>query len=31
MVPRPGAASNSDSPANTGGGSLGYNELLRSF
>jgi hypothetical protein len=31
MVPAPGAASNSDSPAATGGGSLGYNEMLRSF
>ena len=31
MVPGPGPASNSDSPANTGGGSLGYNEMLRNF
>jgi hypothetical protein len=31
MVPRPGSPFNSDSPANTGGGSLGYNEMLRSF
>jgi|307.fasta_scaffold2335164_1 hypothetical protein len=31
MVPGPGSAFNSDSPANTGGGSLGYNEMLRSF
>lgn len=31
MVPGPGSASNSDSPAATGGGSLGYNEMLRSF
>ena len=31
MVPRGGSAFNSDSPANTGGGSEGYNQLLRSF
>jgi hypothetical protein len=31
MVPAPGSAFNSESPANTGGGSLGYNEMLRSF
>jgi hypothetical protein len=31
MVPAPGPASNSDSPANTGGGSPGYNEMLRNF
>jgi hypothetical protein len=31
MVPGVGSAFNSDSPANTGGGSLGYNEMLRSF
>jgi hypothetical protein len=31
MVPGPGAALNSNSPAATGGGSLGYNETLRNF
>jgi hypothetical protein len=31
MVPGRGAASISDSPASTGGGSLGYNEMLRNF
>jgi hypothetical protein len=31
MVPRPGSAFNPDSPAATGGGSLGYNELLRTY
>ena len=31
MVPGPGQASNSDSPTNTGGGSLGYNGMLRNF
>jgi hypothetical protein len=31
MAPGPGSPSNSDSPAATGGGSLGYNEMLRSF
>lgn len=31
MVPGPGPASSSDSPANTGGGSPGYNEMLRNF
>ena len=31
MVPGPGSAFNSDDPAVTGGGSLGYNEMLRSF
>jgi len=31
MVPGPRAALNSDSPENAGGGSLGYNEMLRSF
>jgi hypothetical protein len=31
MVPGPGSVFNSESPANTGGGSLGYNEMLRSF
>ena len=31
MVPRAGAAFNSDSPENAGGGSLGYNEMLRIF
>ena len=31
MVPGSGSAFNSESPANTGGGSLGYNEMLRSF
>jgi hypothetical protein len=28
MVPGPGSAFNSNSPAATGGGSLGYNEML---
>ena len=31
MVPTPGSAFNPDSPAATGGGSLGYNELLRAL
>jgi hypothetical protein len=31
MVPGPGSVFNSESPANTGGGSLGYNEMLRSL
>lgn len=31
MVPGPGSAFNSNSPAATGGGSLGYNEMLRIF
>ena len=31
MVPGPGAAFNPNSPALTGGGSLGYNEMLRIF
>jgi hypothetical protein len=31
MVPGPGSAFNSNSPAATGGGSLGYNEMLRNF
>jgi hypothetical protein len=31
MVPGPGSASNPNDPAATGGGSLGYNEMLRSF
>jgi len=31
MAPGHGAAFNSNSPAATGGGSLGYNELLRTF
>jgi hypothetical protein len=31
MVPGPGSVFNSESPANTGGGSLGYNEMLRIF
>jgi hypothetical protein len=31
MVPGPRAASSSDSPEATGGGSLGYNEMLRNF
>ena len=31
MAPVRGAASNSDSPATTGGGSPGYNEMLRNF
>ena len=31
MVPAPGSAFNPDSPAATGGGSLGYNELLRTY
>ena len=31
MVPRTGSVFNAESPANTGGGSLGYNEMLRSF
>jgi hypothetical protein len=30
-VPVPGSAFNPDSPAATGGGSLGYNELLRTY
>jgi len=31
MVPGPGEAFNPNSPALTGGGSLGYNEMLRNF
>jgi hypothetical protein len=31
MVPGRGSAFNPDSPAATGGGSLGYNEILRSY
>jgi hypothetical protein len=31
MVPGPGSAFNPNSPALTGGGSLGYNEMLRNF
>jgi hypothetical protein len=31
MVPGPGAAFNSNGPAATGGGSLGYNEMLRNY
>jgi hypothetical protein len=31
MVPGPYSASNSNSPEVTGGGSLGYNEMLRNF
>ena len=31
MVPGPGPAFNSNSPEATGGGSLGYNELLRTY
>ena len=31
MVPGPSSAFNSNSPAATGGGSLGYNEMLRNF
>ena len=31
MVPGPGSAFNSNSPAATGGGSLGYNEMLHNF
>jgi hypothetical protein len=31
MVPRPDPAFNSNSPEATGGGSLGYNELLRTY
>jgi hypothetical protein len=31
MVPTPGSAFNPDSPAATGGDSLGYNELLRAL
>ena len=31
MVPAPGLVFNSESPPNTGGGSLGYNEMLRIF
>jgi hypothetical protein len=31
MVPGPRAASSSNSPEATGGGSLGYNEMLRNF
>ena len=31
MAPTPGSASNSNSPAATGGGSRGYNEMLRNF
>ncbi|MGA7390281.1 MAG: hypothetical protein WA322_04805 [Pseudolabrys sp.] len=31
MVPEPRSAFNSESPQATGGGSLGYNEMLRNF
>jgi hypothetical protein len=31
MVPGPGPVFNSDGPEATGGGSLGYNELLRTY
>ena len=31
LGPRPPSALNSDSPANAGGGSVGYTEMLRSF
>ncbi|HEY6860394.1 MAG TPA: hypothetical protein VI358_11485 [Pseudolabrys sp.] len=31
MVPGPSSAFNSNSPAATGGGSLGYNEMLRIY
>jgi hypothetical protein len=31
MVPGPRSASNPDGPEATGGGSLGYNEMLRNF
>jgi hypothetical protein len=31
MVPGAASGVNSESPQNTGGGSLGYNEMLRSF
>ena len=31
MVPGSSSVFNSESPANTGGGSLGYNEMLRIF
>ena len=31
MVPGPDSAFNSNSPAATGGGSLGYNEMLRNY
>ena len=31
MVPGPGAVFNSNSPTATGGGSLGYNEMLRNY
>jgi len=31
MVPGPGSAFNSNSPGATGGGSLGYNELLSTY
>ena len=30
-VPRSGGAANPDAPAETGGGSLGYNEMLRNY
>ena len=30
-VPGPGLAGDSDAPAATGGGSIGYNEMLRNF
>ena len=30
-VPAPGMAGDSDAPAATGGGSVGYNEMLRNF
>jgi hypothetical protein len=31
MVPSANAASNANSPGDTGGGSIGYNEMLRYF
>jgi hypothetical protein len=31
MVPVPGSVFNSESPESTGGGNLGYNEMLRIF
>jgi hypothetical protein len=31
MVPASASAANSNSPATTGGGSAGYNEMLRNF
>jgi len=30
-VPRPGRTENPNAPAETGGGSLGYNEMLRNY